>query len=1117
MSSDYVLIKKLDEFIRKYYKNRLIKGLLLAFSLLAIYYLILIISEYFFYFNKVVRTALFLTFFLSALFLFARLILIPILQLIRIGKIISYFQAAEIIGTHFPEIQDKLLNTLQLIKTSENDEGHSDLLAASIEQKTLTLKVFRFTRVIDFRKNIRFLRFALVPVVIFILLAILSPKIISDPTSRLLQFNNTFIRPDPFKFEILNRTLSAVQQDDFELIIEAKGNEIPSEVFIETRDFKYKTLKAKGFVFKHLFKSVQGNISFWIVAGNYTSQRHEILVFPKPMLLGFEVKAEYPTYINRVSEKTENIGDIVIPEGSRITWTFDTKDVNRLKLRLGDKRVSLKDKHKNIFTYSESNPKTMSYCISPVNENILNPDSVVFNINVIKDGFPTIFVTESRDSTFKTTFFYNGTIKDDYGFSRLTFNYSHIPGDDFEKEQIISEEIPLEKGNSYQVFYYAIDLLKLMPVAGMNVRYFFEIWDNDGINGAKSTRSELKSISTSTLEEIIQLTNINEKIIGEEIERSLNESKSIQTTIEDLKRKLIDQNSITFQEIRKLEELVKTNLFIEEKVKDVIGKLRNNIEKDENYLKASERIIEKQKQLNELMDQLLSDELKKIVEEIRDLLKQFDKAKLGPLMEKMKMSNKDLEIQLDRNLALMKQIEFERKLETLCNDLRKTADKQEALAEETIGQQTNNDQLIEKQNRINDKADTLSERIRQLKKEGQQLETPADLGKTEGKQDSIHKNLIESKEYIEDNMNSDAFRSQKTAAKQMKELAKQMEDSQLENEEEQLGEDASNIRMILENLVRLSFEQEGLMGNTRIIARSDPRYPGIVVKQREFADKMNVIEDSLNSIAKRQIIMKPFVTKEISAIRLNNGLALEAMDNRNINLAVSKQQYVMTSINNLAVMLGESLENMNQEIAAGKQSKGGKKSCKNPSNNGGKMSMGRMKKIQDMIGQQLKILKSGMEAKPGKDGGTKAQKSAISKQIANLVAQQEALRNEMQGYQREIGGDDLNDQKALNETVREMEQIERDLINKSIGEETFRKQQNIMTRLLESERAEQKREQEEKRESAEAKYQKFSNPEQNFQYNIKKKTGLDNIQLTLPVVSSFYKGIISSYILKIGY
>jgi hypothetical protein len=578
----------------------------------------------------------------------------------------------------------------------------------------------------------------------------------------------------------------------------------------------------------------------------------------------------------------------------------------------------------------------------------------------------------------------------------------------------------------------------------------------------------------------------------------------------------VDQTSISWQEKKKIEDLIKANQAIEDKVEQIKKKNSENIAAEEKYLETSERIVEKQKQLNEMMDQMLTEEMKKMIQEMKDLMNQIDKEKLGKLLEKMKMTNKDLETQLDRNLALMKQIEFDRKLESTINELRKNAENQEKLAEETEKKPEITEKQIEKQNEIAQKSDSINKKINELEKEGKKLETPAELGNTKDKQDSINKSLSESSKNLKEKKSKKAADSQKKSAKQMKELAKQMEESQEESENEQLEEDAANVRMILENLVRLSFDQEAMIASTRQIARNDPRYPEMVKRQMEFSGKMKVVEDSLNAIAKRQIMIKPVISKEIAAINQNIEMALEAMDTKNINIAVAKQQFAMTAINNLALLLNESLEKMNQKMSSSMSSKAGSKSCSKPGGKGkGKPSAKSMKELQEGIGKQLEKLKAGME-KGKKDGkGTMQGQSGMSKEVARLAAQQEALRSEMQKYQDEMGTKGVKDQGSLNEAARDMEQIEKDLINKRITQETIRRQQSIVTRLLESEKAEQMRDQEEKRESTEAKTQQNSNPGLNYQYNTKKRASQDNIQLVLPGINSFYKNKVNSYIVKI--
>ena len=1116
MTSDHLLIIKLDDFIRKYYKNRLIRGIVGFFTVIPAFYIFLVILEYFFHFNQFLRTVLFFSFSGFSIFLFVRVVLVPLLQLYKIGKIITHDKAAQIVGQHFSDIQDKLLNTLQLIKQKGMVDPYSDLLTASIEQKTKAMKVFRFSVAIDFRKNLRYLRFAILPISLILFIIIIAPNIISEPTSRIVHFNHVFVVPPPFKIEFLNKSWTTLQQEDFELKIKVTGEEIPSEIYVKTKDFAVKMCKGQRFAFSHLFKSLQKNVYFKLVAGDYQSEEYEIIVNPKPIILNFDVFLKYPIYINKVDEKVENLGDFTIPEGTVMTWNFHTKDVSSLRLRFDSVDILLSNAINQKFSYSQKISKSLNYCISPINVNVSIPDSLTYRISVIPDGYPSVFINESADSTIISSIFFKGTIKDDYGFSKLTFNYGLFSKEDSIVSPYKAESVMIDNSINNQVFYFSADLTKLMVINGQHMNYYFEVWDNDGIHGPKSARSEMKTISTPTIDEISILTSENEQSINKFLEKSISTSKGMTKTMENLSKQLIDKNTLSWQEKMKIEDLIKANRDIEDKVQQIRKKNENNILNEEKFLKTSERIIEKQKQLTDLMEQLLSEEMKKMVKEMKDLLNQIDKTKLGNMLEKMKLLNEDLENQLDRNLALMKQIEFERILEELVKDIRSNADNLESLAKETDNQRKDKEVLLQNQESIKKIADTLAKKATSLEKQGKELETPTDIGNNKNLEDSIGRNLAESKQKLGEDRKKEAAEAQRKAAKQMKEMAQQMEDSQEESEDDQLGEDASNIRMIVENLLRLSFEQEDLIANTRVVTNTDPKYNEIILKQKELSEKLVAVEDSLYAIAKRQIMIKPIVSKEISAVNQNIELSLEAMKIHNINMAVAKQQYAMTSLNNLAILLNESLEQMNEQKSMNMKTKGGKKSCQKPTTKGGKMSAKDMKDLQQKIGKQLEKLKSGIEEAKKQGLGKMQDKSGMNKEIAKLAAQQEALRNQLQSYQDQMSTKNAQNQSNLNEVSKEMEQMERDLINKNITRETFLRQQNIVTRLLESENAEQTRDQEEKREATEAKNQKIGNPGQNFQYNKMKKTSLDNIQLVLPVLNSFYKRKVNSYSVKIG-
>ena len=155
------LIHKLDAFIRKYYTNRLVKGVLLFTGLAFGYFISAILLDSFFDYGIIGRTVLFFSF-ITALFIAGYFwIIIPITKIYRLGKVISYAQASLLVGEHFETVKDKILNTLQLFENQT--AGQSALLMAAIDQRVQELKPLPFNNAINLKDNRKYLRFALPP------------------------------------------------------------------------------------------------------------------------------------------------------------------------------------------------------------------------------------------------------------------------------------------------------------------------------------------------------------------------------------------------------------------------------------------------------------------------------------------------------------------------------------------------------------------------------------------------------------------------------------------------------------------------------------------------------------------------------------------------------------------------------------------------------------------------------------------------------------------------------------------------------------------------------------------------------------------------------------------
>jgi len=329
-------------------------------------------------------------------------------------------------------------------------------------------------------------------------------------------------------------------------------------------------------------------------------------------------------------------------------------------------------------------------------------------------------------------------------------------------------------------------------------------------------------------------------------------------------------------------------------------------------------------------------------------------------------------------------------------------------------------------------------------------------------------------------------------------------------QQEEAAEDEQTLRQLLENLIKVSFSQENLIDRLKVTNINDPKFLSIMDKQKELKDDLKMIEDSLFALSKRQPIIEPAINKEISAINENVAKILESLHNRNVPQAQKWQQYVMTSVNNLALMLAESLEQMQQQMQSMQSKscnkKGGK--CKKPGN--GKPSASSMKQLQDQLNKQMEALKKQLEngQKPGKDG------QSMSEQLAKMAAQQEAIRKMLQQYGEDQKKEGVGNDGEISEMMKKMEETESDLVNKILNNETLKRQQEILTRLLESEKADKERELDEKRKSNEAIEKNYSNPNQFFEYNRLKSKELELLK-TIPVtLTPFFKYKTNEYFYK---
>lgn len=1094
-----LLISKLDAFIRKYYLNRLVKGTLLTIGLVGVVFLLFSLGENFFYFGRTARKVLFFSFIgMTAWTLFSWVIQ-PLLHYFRLGKLISHEQAATIIGQHFSHVEDKLLNILQL-KQQLDKQPDAALLLAGIEQKTETLRPISFPSAIDLTTNRRYLKYALPPLVLLLGLLWAAPGMIKDPAKRIIANNQDFNPPAPFSFVLPDEDLQVVQYGDYELEVTTQGSAIPNEVFIEIGDYHYRLKPIDKNLFSYTFSNVNQDTEFRLFSGKVMSGSHILNVLLKPSVTSFSVALDYPAYVGRPDEVLANIGDLVVPQGTRLSWAFETLNTDTVSMRFGDPGdlMPIKRQGDNQFLFSKRATRDEGYSVVVANRQLPHADSIRYVLSVIPDMHPLISATSFIDSLEDTYIFFAGDASDDYGLSQLTFGYQ-ITHQDGQQGNVVSTPVPFQKGKDTR-FDYNLDIGQLGLKPGDEVTYWFEVWDNDAINGRKSARTNLMRYSKPTAEEYDALEDRNNDEIRDRLKKAMEESKKIQQDIKKLSEKLLQEKDVDWKSRKEMEKLLDRRKDLMQEIEQAKDLFDQNMKNQEEFSEPSPELKEKQEKVQKMFEELLSPEMKELIEKIEEMLQELQKDQSLEKLEEMKLNEEQLDKELDRMMEMYKQLEVEKDLQDQIEKLRELAKEQENLAEKTENKTESQEELNKEQEELNKKFDELQEKMEEIEKKNEELETPKQLGDPEEKMEEIDQDMEDSKEQLEQQNNKKASKSQKGAAKKMKDMAQAMEMNMQQGEQEQMEEDMKALRQLLENLVTLSFDQEQLIADVGKTAVTAPRYVKLVQEQKKIQDDFKLVEDSLQALSKRVIQIETFVTEKVTEVKGHMGKSMTLLEDRQQSPASAEQQFAMKNLNDLALMLSEVMNQMQQQMSS---QMAGNQNCQNPG--GSNPKPGGTPK--DKMGQGQKSLNEMMK---GLQERMKNGQGGSSKEFAQMAAKQAAMRKALEELNKEKRQGGKPDP-LLQDIIDQMDKTEIDLVNKRLTAETMKRQEDILSKLLDHERAEREREYDNKRKSETASQYERKRPPSLEEYLKKREAETELYRTVSPSLKPYYKNLVEEY------
>ena len=608
---------KLEAFIKRFYTNELLKGAILFFAIGLLYFLFTLFIESVLWLNTTARSVLFWLFIAVELGLLIKFIFVPLAKLFKLQKGINYKEASKLIGEHFPEVNDKLLNVLQL---NESD-SKSELLLASINQKSAELNPVPFKLAINFKKNASYLKYAAIPVVILLLTFFTGNfNWFSDSYTRVVNYKTAYEPPAPFQFFVVNENLKAIENKDFKLIVKTAGEVMPETVQITYNDETYFLQQKNVGEFEYIFPQLKTGVEFQLSANKVRSKNYAIEVLEVPSLLDFEMILDFPNYTNKKTQTLKSTGNALVPEGTEISWQLKTKSTSEVQL-LSKDTINFKKEGADVFGVKQKIFKNFSYTLSTSNTNLKHYENLAFNIGVVKDEYPELRLKVQTDSVDNQSLYFYGQVSDDYGFSKLQLVY--YPSEEESNKTVKTISIP----NSNVGEFISAFPDNFEVEAGISYELYFQLFDNDVVNRFKSVKSQVFSYRkrTNSEEEQKQLQEQQESI--QDLNKSLENFDEQEKKLEEISKMQKEKSSLNFNDKKKLESFLKRQKQQDEMMKSFNKKLKDNLEDFQKENKKDDIFKEDlQKRLDENEEKLKQDE--KLLDELKKLQDKISKERL---------------------------------------------------------------------------------------------------------------------------------------------------------------------------------------------------------------------------------------------------------------------------------------------------------------------------------------------------------------------------------------------------------------------------------------------------------------------------------------------------------
>ena len=1021
----------------------------------------------------------------------------PIRQLMKSSREEIHYAIAGRVGNVFEDIRDTLHNALQMMSKKDSyPQSALPFIDAAFDEVREKSKEKDFYQIIDEKERKQALLFFMSGLGISLALLIgISP--LRESMNRLIQYDQSFIPPAPFSLDISPIQKTILRGSKEEILITVKGS-LPPRIILHIKEDMQETFDTiaivtdTAHVYRHEIQSAKSSLSFYAhadwLAEQVLSPKGRIEVIDRPEIRSLSGTVSPPAYSKQSGRMIdEQSADILALRGTSVKLNIDAnKELSKafilfLNPRIADPAnpdVKQYDTSKIAMNVSGMNAngsftiqKDGEYCISIIDKDgRSNIDPIHYSVTSISDNTPTISLIEPQgDGVLSESARLPITVhvSDDYGFSSLKVHYRLIDSKyapPMEQYKSLSIPIPANAGLSADIGYtWDLNVIGIAP--SDKYEFYVEIADNNSVSGPGKARTGIITVRLPSLEEVLsQADSVQDKAL-ETLEKTAKEAEKIGKELEELQRELLKQDqSMQWKDVKNIENILKKQADLQKQLSEIGEQLQEMTNDLQEKNALSPETMQEYQKLQELMKEINSPELRKAMEAMQKAMQQVDPEQMRQAMKNMRFNEEEFKKGIERTMNLLKRMQAEQKTDALIRRAEELAQKQDELTQRT---ENTNPRDAKEREELSKNQESLQKDMKDMASELKELEdlmkelkqnmpmNELEKAKEELAEQETSKDMQDAQQDMQQGQMSSSAQKQKKASQSMKKLAKQMKQMKQEMKKNMNKEAIKQLQKSVQETLSLSKQQEAQKSRNQGLDYNSTQMPQSAQEQSKLQEQLSKMAAEMMQLAQKSQAVTPEMVKEMSNAMQGMQKASEQLAQRNPQLAAQSQAQAMNSLNKASINMQDALNKLQGE---------GDGSCDNPGGNGEAKSGsgGFMQQLQNMAGQQQQI-NQGIP-QPGADGSLSPQQQ---QQLARLAAQQGKAQQAMQELAKQQQ-DPTGKKKALGDLQQiadEMQEVVSSMQSGMVTPETRKRQEKILSRLLDATRSINERDYEMKREA----------------------------------------------------